>query len=548
MKKMLCIFLVLGSFASCVEKPEQPEQPEEPKLPEQPSKTTVLDNIAPLQLTDMYPELLTHQRIQTANSGRYMIQLEELTWEHVFDYDPSLLWIPAWQDSREFSFSKQNEQANDGFLRLESIGNGQICFSNVHLPNGTLSFDTATAKGAGKVHLSFNDDFPIDQFELSVFEVNSDFGLAYGISSPGLSLREDSGGNHVFGQLVLTRQGVDIDVDFFGFTSIVDSDSGLSFEKQGEDYAFVCNVNHVFLALIDEKNLPAGMTIDDLPPLTLSASFDIGKIEFSTMSVEMDVSSFPSSITRTGEIRNWPDFLTEEGADICFYEPSVHVYFSPSFQFYMEWGVELFTDSGKTEAYPLVNGYLTQDYERTIIDTDPSIKYGFDKLFRTPLSNTFGFTCTPTVAEKIFWLEGQKLNMTFSTILTLPLLLKGHFSEKPVVITPLVLSGKTLGASAGRDHRINIDLYNTLPFCCELIPEVSYNGDTPIRIDDSIIKIDSYNNKMLEIPLHPDTEDWIAEISIIVYPLEIQNPLSVGQSLQFQNITFTSNSRSMYPQ
>ena len=96
MKKMLCIFLVLGSFASCVEKPEQPEQPEEPKLPEQPSKTTVLDNIAPLQLTDMYPELLTHQRIQTANSGRYMIQLEELTWEHVFDYDPSLLWIPAW--------------------------------------------------------------------------------------------------------------------------------------------------------------------------------------------------------------------------------------------------------------------------------------------------------------------------------------------------------------------------------------------------------------------------------------------------------------------
>lgn len=116
------------------------------------------------------------------------------------------------------------------------------------------------------------------------------------------------------------------------------------------------------------------------------------------------------------------------------------------------------------------------------------------------------------------------------------------------MITPLVLSGKTLGASAGRDHRINIDLYNTLPFCCELIPEVSYNGDTPIRIDDSIIKIDSYNNKMLEIPLHPDTEDWIAEISIIVYPLEIQNPLSVGQSLQFQNITFTSNSRSMYPQ
>ena len=531
---------------------EDPNDVPEPPAPA-PVETLLEDNIS-VPLTDIFPELLTHPRIEASPYywGEYLFHTDrKLIWEHQFDYDPTQAWIPAWNAERKAAFSRCNDTETDE-LQFESVGEAQLRFPNVHLPDGTTACYSASATGSARIHLSYNEDFPLDRITLIYFEVQTSFGLAYEINSPEFSVSDGSGGNvvslpEVIGNLELTRSGLDIDVNILGFTPIDDPEGGLRLENKDGRLDFVSELKYVFLVRIDQDNLPAGMKPEDLPPLTLSAGFDVSKVEFPEMNVGMDVSGIPASVTRTGELEDWPAFLTAEGASLCFTQPYVRFNFSPSFQFYMSWDFEAFTDCGRTKKRLFVNEYYEQDRGGDITDTDPYDQYGFDQLFRTPFPKEVGFTCTPTVAENFFWHQGQELKMSFSAEWFLPLTFSGHFAGTPVRMAPIHLSGRTLHAGAGRDHKLYMDVLNELPFSCEVVPEISYDGGDPVQLLDRRFVLDSFKNQTLEFFLHPEKEDWTADVTVVVKPLEAQVPFGVGHELRLREITFTANFRSLNP-
>ena len=86
------------------------------------------------------------------------------------------------------------------------------------------------------------------------------------------------------------------------------------------------------------------------------------------------------------------------------------------------------------------------------------------------------------------------------------------------------MKGSSLGASAGRTHRIEQKIGNSLPFDCRVTPVFTMEGKEPVFLDEFILDrnaykySDGFNGYSLSYDFTPEKDDWKATLYYIVTP------------------------------
>ena len=543
---LLCVFLAVGCG-----KPAEPQTPTPPGESTDPVSVAVSEKIwledrISLELTDIYPELVSNPAIQykytLGTRGDYVFRVGELSLHHTFDIDPHQFFIPAWKAVKATELPIIEEEIDDGLIRFGANGFDNFRFPDFHMPEGA-TFRHARASGAARVHLSFNEDFPIDTLSVYYFYIRTG-GLTYYVDA----VFQHYGGsvNEILvnpdSSFELTREGLDFVVTF---NNIVISEDDpypwkLYFEKDGDRLDLVSDMEYSVSVCFDKSKLSPGMEVKDLPPLEFSVSLDVDKIVFTHINADINKSFSPDTVTLTGTVPPWPEFLKTEGTDIVFDQPYFILRSKRAPAFIMPWDYEAFTDCGTANKVSLDSRW---DWERECYDDNSAshAPWAFDRLFRTPLPETFGFNFLPLPADQMLWEEGQNMDMSFSAEWFVPFSITGDISSPPVNTKPFYLSGKTLSVGKG-NHKLHFNVETSLPFSCEVVPELSLNGGDPIELSEFKTKVSRGGLKTFEIPFSTDTDDWTLEVYLQVTPKEISAPFR-NSSIDIKDIAVFTNTQ-----
>lgn len=487
---LLCLLAIL----SCQEK-EKPFVPPFEIIP------IAEDTFYPVE--EFFPDITTNPSIQYDGEMGYYIPFGEKEWSRSLYVNP--VSIPA--QSCSFDFDALWFEADD--------------FSGWAIENTTRdiilkgipeNFRWGECPSVFKMTISLDENAACQKVTLIDLTVTFPFSFTAHAQGTGYSIPE----------LEVTTEGT---VVLFDLTSVGTND--LLFDMDGQR---CLSFPTGFFALVSASPEDAVEPVPNRLSFHCTVQFD--RIDFTKCQMDFPDLSFPQD-ELVWDAVPLPSFLCGEESDVTLTHFRVLADYWNDFPPEIVSHVDAVAQFGEREAAFSAEGrdvnymymaHMVSNYHEGYINLDiPAL----GKLIKTPFP---GGVVQPSLKFQPVWknsgfvVPGQEYQVRAKVDLRLPLAFTGQLKVESFRTTPLEMKGSSLGASAGRTHRIEQKIGNSLPFDCRVTPVFTMEGKEPVFLDEFILDrnaykySDGFNGYSLSYDFTPEKDDWKATLYYIVTP------------------------------
>ena len=499
MKRPLTLILpfafCLAGLFSC----ERAEQPEEPVvLP--PQREEALPYEQELSLVQLIPELESNPSIREEN-GAFFLPLGKQTWSETFQVDSC--FIPAQTSSPVFLTAESSTSGS----RTWTLYSTEYLAIKYCLPKGCRELGFADCPATFRLHLSLDGASSYRKVFLSELS----------IQFPSWLRAAPVGGS--IPAMTLTEEGADIE---FSLTNIYEP-TGFT----GEDGTHYLSAQTTFYAQVTASAEDAlSPSNDSSAPIRLRCSFDSDRIDFGKSNLIYSDLEFPGKELK-GEPVALPSFLTGTGSDVSLTGPQILIRYTQGFPFRASFEGAFpdlkdspsfqLTSSGNYLLLPRQDGWSRPG----IIGKEVS---ALQELFRKPAPDgtlTPRMTVRPVVpGTSMIAMPGKEYSMDAEAEWTLPISFTGKMAGISVRTETLNLDGDELDAPGAGTHEIGMTFANYFPFDCVITPVFTLEGNSPVFLDDLVVKGWRGFLPWFHYAFNPGKDHWKASLYFIITPAE----------------------------
>lgn len=469
-----------------------------------PTRTEVLPYAADLSLLDFLPELAASSSIRYYERLGYCLWLGQQSGTTVVSVDKA--FIPA----QDFPFSVSVPPIAPSSTQFAPLNIARtFVLKGVSLPGGDACdhLDFSSCPSHIKVKIALGKDSPYSKVTLT------DFFLYF---RTGISAECSTGYGHY---LEVTQEGVELTYDITTISSPVQS-----FDEQGRRCFHERAVIQANVSVSPEDAV--GSAPGD-SPVDFEFTFSFEELKLHSMNlVYKEPLVFPARTVKGGPV-SLPSFLTTEGTDVSLPQPEIQVAIESDFANYAIPVVcTASTGFGQTQ-FTLPSGW---EYRLRPHFDDPSIYDkevpALDTLMHFPVPDQAlmpSVTFQPVAKGEVHFISGQSYSLSFTYNWLVPLAFTGHLAVEGIKTPPLELTGSRKKAPGNSRHQIRQALISTLPFDCHIQPVFTMEGESPVLLDDFVVKAHGSQQRLFSYRFIPSSNDWKATLQYIVTPTEGHN-------------------------